>query len=275
MEVMEKIEITSPYNDNRGTYKHTAVDCISGVSNYNVRAVARGKVIVVENRMEDNKVVNNESPVELWAGNYVILEHGNGYISRYNHLEFNSIKINVGDIVEEGQDFAREGKSGNADAIHLDFEIRCNFDFIDPTYYAIGQAFLPAYKDDYEIKYAGHVQDIGWTKWVSDGETCGTVGQANLPAYKESVNDTKYLNLNSDIDTWRVYAMNVAPIVGNECSTLYPSRFGGLSYTIKGYTNDSVAIIETRDYGQVQIYIGNGTEGKCSISDNPVFGLVR
>ena len=237
MEVMEKIEITSPYNDNRGTYKHTAVDCISGVSNYNVRAVARGKVIVVENRMEDNKVVNNESPVELWAGNYVILEHGNGYISRYNHLEFNSIKINVGDIVEEGQDFARDGKSGNADAIHLDFEIKCNDQFIDPTFYAIGQA--------------------------------------NLPAYKEPVNDTKYLNLNSDIDTWRVYAMNVAPIVGNECSTLYPSRFDGLSYTIKGYTNDSVAIIETRDYGQVQIYIGNGTEGKCSISDNPVFGLVR
>ena len=85
----------------------------------------------------------------------------------------------------------------------------------------------------------------------------------------------KYLNLSSVIDEWRIYPMNVAPVVGNECKKLLPSKFGGLSYTIKGYTQENVAIIETRDFGQVQIFIGAGTEGKYTITDIPVYGLVK
>ena len=85
----------------------------------------------------------------------------------------------------------------------------------------------------------------------------------------------KYLNLSSVIDEWRIYPMNVAPVVGNECKKLLPSKFGGLSYTIKGYTQENVAIIETRDFGQVQIFIGAGTEGKYTITDSPVYGLVK
>lgn len=85
----------------------------------------------------------------------------------------------------------------------------------------------------------------------------------------------QYLNLNSNIDTWRVYPMNVAPVVGNECKQLLPSKFGGLSYTIKGYTMDNVAIIETRDYGQVQIYIGQDVADMYSITNQPLYGLVK
>lgn len=232
MEVLEKAIIVSPYSDDRKTYSHTGVDVLSDVGNFNVRAVAKGKVIEVQNRMKDMFIVNENSPVNLWAGNYVVIEHGNGYISRYNHLEYNSIKVNVGDIVEEGFEIAREGQSGYATGIHLDFEIKLDGKYIDPTYYAIGQANLPAYKED----------------------------------------TVKYLNLNHQADTWRVYAMNVAPVVGNECSMLYPSRFNGLSYTILGYTMDDVAIIETRDYGEVQIYINSPL---ASITDSPVYGLVK
>lgn len=81
-----------------------------------------------------------------------------------------------------------------------------------------------------------------------------------------------YLNLNPEADTWRVYPMNVAPVVGNECKKLEPKKFGGLSYTIKGYTMDNVAIIETRDYGQVQIYINAPL---ASITKRPIYGLVK
>lgn len=98
---------------------------------------------------------------------------------------------------------------------------------------------------------------------------------AELIINEPKADTTKFLNLNADINDWNVYAMDVQPIEGNECFELYPSRFGGLSYTIKGYSMDDVAIIETRDYGQVQIYIGEGTEGKFSITDNPIYGLVK
>lgn len=92
---------------------------------------------------------------------------------------------------------------------------------------------------------------------------------------KEPETGVQYLNLSDLADTWRVYAMDVAPIVGNECKELMPSKFGGLSYTIKGYTQPNVAIIETRDYGQVQIYIGKDVSNMFSITDIPVYGLVK
>lgn len=85
----------------------------------------------------------------------------------------------------------------------------------------------------------------------------------------------KYLNLNSNITDWAVYPMHIAPVKGNECKKIEPIKFGGLSYTIKGYTQPTVAIIETRDFGQVQIYIGPDTVGKYSITDYPVYGLVK
>lgn len=233
MEVLEKAKIVSPYSDNRGSYSHTGVDVLSGTGNRSVRAVAKAKVIEVQNRMKDNYIVNQNSPVSEWAGNYIVLEHADGYISRYNHLKFNSIKVSIGDIIEEGTIIAEEGESGYATGIHLDFEVKKDGKFIDPTNYALGQA--------------------------------------NLPGYSEA----KYLNLNSNIDTWRVYPMDVAPVVGNECKQLLPSKFGGLSYTIKDYVNENVAIIETRDFGQVQIYIGPETIEKYSITDKPLFGLVK
>lgn len=91
----------------------------------------------------------------------------------------------------------------------------------------------------------------------------------------EPSSNIQYLNLNPKADTWRVYPMNVAPVKGNECKILYPSRFNGLSYTIKGYTQSNVAIIETRDYGQVQIYIGQDVSNMFDITNSPIYGLVK
>lgn len=235
MEVLEKARITSPYNNDRGTYSHTGVDLISGTSNRSVRAVARGKVIQAENRMMDNFIVNEKSPVSEWAGNYIILEHGNGYTSRYSHLAYNSLNVSVGDIVEEGRIMADEGESGYANGIHLDFEIKLNNEYIDPTDYALGIKDLPDFEEPMPSK-------------------------------------CEYLNLNPEASTWRIYPMDVAPVVGNECGILYPSKFNGLSYTIKGYTMSEVAIIETRDYGQVQIYINTPL---ADISSEPHYGLVK
>ena len=89
------------------------------------------------------------------------------------------------------------------------------------------------------------------------------------------VTDTKYLNLSDKADTWRVYPLDVSPVVGNECGQLQPSEFGGLSYTILGYTSDNVAIISTRDFGDVQIYIGQDVADMFSITYSPIYGLVK
>lgn len=88
----------------------------------------------------------------------------------------------------------------------------------------------------------------------------------------EPKSDVKYLNLNSEADSWRIYKLSVKPVVGNECAKLNPKKFGGLSYTIQGYAMDNVAIIETRDFGQVQIYINSPL---ASVTDSPIYGLVK
>lgn len=67
------------------------------------------------------------------------------------------------------------------------------------------------------------------------------------------------LSLPASADSWRVYPMGVAPVVGNECGKLLPSKFGGLEYDIKGWTQPDVAIIQTRDFGEVQIYVAGKT----------------
>lgn len=84
----------------------------------------------------------------------------------------------------------------------------------------------------------------------------------------EQPNNT-YLNLSKDTDSWSVYPMNVKPIKKNRCGALAPSQFGGLTYTIQGYTMPNVAIINTQTYGQVQIYIGSELSDLFSITNQP------
>lgn len=83
---------------------------------------------------------------------------------------------------------------------------------------------------------------------------------------------TKYLNLSPTADTWRVYPLNKQPVAGNECGFAYPSRFGGLSYTILRYISNNVVVIKTRDWGEVQIYIAHE---KATVTDSPIYGLVN
>ncbi|MCI8431567.1 MAG: N-acetylmuramoyl-L-alanine amidase, partial [Lachnospiraceae bacterium] len=45
---------------------------------------------------------------------------------------------------------------------------------------------------------------------------------------------------------WRVYKTNVAPIVGNECGKLKPSKYGGLTYEILAKPQKDVVTIQTQ-----------------------------
>lgn len=68
------------------------------------------------------------------------------------------------------------------------------------------------------------------------------------------------LYLPASATSWNVYPLNKQPVVGNECGKLLPAKFGGLEYDILRWTIPNiVCVIKTRDFGEVQIYVANGT----------------
>ena len=59
------------------------------------------------------------------AGNYLVIDHGNGWGSRYLHL--NKFLVSKGDTVVANQVIAKSGNTGIGTGAHLHFEIQSNF----------------------------------------------------------------------------------------------------------------------------------------------------
>lgn len=57
-------------------------------------------------------------------GNYVIIDHGDGFVSLYGHCS--SLSVSTGQSVSKGQHIANVGSTGNSTGPHLHFEIRYN-----------------------------------------------------------------------------------------------------------------------------------------------------
>ena len=63
----------------------------------------------------------------------VTIDHGNGKYTIYNHLQDYSVQ--KGDAVTKGQEIARVGSTGISTGPHLDFQVRVNGTYVDPTYF--------------------------------------------------------------------------------------------------------------------------------------------
>ena len=94
---------------------HKGVD-ISVPEGTNVYACEDGKVTIA---------MNSES-----AGNYIAIDHGNGYVSKYMHNS--QLKVKVGDKVKKGDVIALSGNTGISTGAHLHFQIEQNGNAVDP-----------------------------------------------------------------------------------------------------------------------------------------------
>jgi len=66
-------------------------------------------------------------------GKMVVINHGNGYVTRYGHNE--KIVVKVGDRVVRGQQIALMGSTGRSTGPHVHFEVLLNGRIIDPSRY--------------------------------------------------------------------------------------------------------------------------------------------
>ena len=63
-------------------------------------------------------------------GYYVLIDHGNGFVTRYAHNTENLVK--PGDVVKKGDTIATTGATGQATGVHCHYEIILNGIFQDP-----------------------------------------------------------------------------------------------------------------------------------------------
>lgn len=115
--------ITSPFGTRmhpvlKREMKHNGVDFGSPM-NTKIYAAANGRVTVAQYSKS--------------FGNFIMIEHENGYVTVYAHLE--SMSVKPGDVVKKGDEIALSGNTGRSTGPHLHYEIRLDGTPIDPEGY--------------------------------------------------------------------------------------------------------------------------------------------
>lgn len=118
-----KCTVTQPYhiNGQKGyNYDHWGIDLVDWNGSYNVLgwivAHTAGTVVGVR---------NNCTGFESGSyGNYVLLQHANGYSTMYAHMSYGTVQVKVGQTVKKGQRLGYMGNTGESYGGHLHWEVR-------------------------------------------------------------------------------------------------------------------------------------------------------
>jgi hypothetical protein len=92
-----------------------------------VLAAAAGRVVELHDSNGDDLRFDPKELAEretAYGGNYIIIDHGNGEFSWYGHLKQNSLRVQAGQTVKQGETIAQLGASGSSLFPHLHFEMR-------------------------------------------------------------------------------------------------------------------------------------------------------
>jgi murein DD-endopeptidase MepM/ murein hydrolase activator NlpD len=100
-----------------------------------ILAVAAGTVVEVVRDLPNVTPGKNPEGLSIpqIAGNRVIIDMGSGHYAMYAHLAPDSIQVNVGDHVQQGQKLGLLGNTGNSSAPHLHFQVMDRPSSLDDT----------------------------------------------------------------------------------------------------------------------------------------------
>lgn len=96
---------------------HTGIDYMADIGT-SVRAAASGKVVKISSG---------------WSGGYgnqILIDHGNGRVTRYAHLS--GFNVSQGESVNQGESIGYSGSSGRSTGPHLHFELILNGRPVNP-----------------------------------------------------------------------------------------------------------------------------------------------
>ena len=122
----EECIITQDYKEGHG-----GIDLVrDGYRLDNITAHSDGTIVQVIKNINVNTPNEPTNP-----GNMVRIDHGNGFQTRYLHLAYGTVNVNVGDKVTKGQILGYMGNTGNSFGAHLHFEVLKDGNRINPTEY--------------------------------------------------------------------------------------------------------------------------------------------
>lgn len=108
-----QVKVTSYFSEDRESYNHKGLDLV-----YDIH-VEENQQNIVATRSGTVKLAGYEDTM----GNFVYIDHEDGFISIYMHMENNSLQVKTGDSVDYGQVLGLMGNTGNSDGQHLHFQI--------------------------------------------------------------------------------------------------------------------------------------------------------
>lgn len=124
--------ITSPFgwriHPIHGTRKHHNGVDFGAEKGSPIRAADSGRITEVVSTCQEG-----DQECGGGFGNYIVIDHGNGFETLYAHLLTNSATVRVGAWVEQGQVIGRVGSTGWSTGPHLHFELYQNRKRVDPA----------------------------------------------------------------------------------------------------------------------------------------------
>lgn len=125
---------------------HTGMDLTGANSGYgveNVIAALDGVVVYPTSKANATCPSGSDGGCGGGYGNYVVIQHSDGNFTLYAHMHSNTITVQAGDTVKQGQVIGKMGSSGRSTGTHLHFEVRKGanlqsstvdpLDYIDPN----------------------------------------------------------------------------------------------------------------------------------------------
>lgn len=124
------VNISSDYKDrNPERPDHNGIDIQSTDTNgvyqgegYHYIIASKGGTVIVSHLSDT-------------AGEYVAIDHGDGFVTKYMHMYGGSRTVSEGDIVKQGQILGLMGNTGDSSGPHLHFQIELNGEVVDPLQY--------------------------------------------------------------------------------------------------------------------------------------------
>lgn len=153
---------------------HKGID-ISGSDCHGKPIVASrsGTVIVASNTCTHDYGKDGSCGCGGGYGNYVDIDHGDGYMSRYAHAS--KLYVSVGQSVVQGQKIGAIGSTGYSTGWHLHFEIQLNGNIEDPEKYvnpknsiAVVETSENALKKFLDVA-EDHLNEDGTWTWKTSG----------------------------------------------------------------------------------------------------------